>query len=77
MIDARLLVPAGAAWLGAVLVIVGAGLLEDPVERHGIVLVLVGSGCLVAAVLLLLAMRLSRNWRPALRSAAFGLALGA
>ena len=57
MIDARLLLPAVAAWLGAVLVITGAGLVEDPVERHGLSLVLAGSACLVGAALWLLARR--------------------
>lgn len=77
MIDARLLLPAVAAWLGAVLVIVGAGLMVDPVERHGLALALTGSGCLVGLALVLLAMWLPQKLRPALRSAAFGLALGA
>lgn len=77
MIDARLLLPAVAAWLGAVLVITGAGLVEDPVERHGLSLVLAGSACLVGAALWLLARWLPLTWRPALGSAAFGLALGA
>lgn len=77
MIDARLLLPAVAAWLGAVLVIVFAGMIDDPVERHGIAVVLVCSGCLIVAALLLLSLWLPPKWRPALRSAAFGLAIGA
>ena len=77
MIDARLLIPAVAAWLAAVLVIVGAGFIKDPVERHGVAVILVGVGCLMCLALLLLAARLRLRWRPAVRSAAFGLVLGA
>lgn len=77
MIDARLLLPAVAAWLAAVFVIVGAGIIKDPVERHDLAVVLVGAGFLLCLALLLVAVRLRPHWRQAVRSAAFGLALGA
>ncbi len=77
MIDARLLLPAASAWLAAVLVIVGTGLIGDPVERHGIAVILASSGCAVGVALVLAALRLPIRWRPALLSAGFGLALGA
>ena len=43
MIDARLLLPAATAWLAAVVVIVGAAFVGDPVERHGHAIAIAGS----------------------------------
>ena len=76
MIDARLLLPAASAWLAAVFVIVGAGLIGDPVERHGIAVILAVSGCAAGVALVLASFRLPIQWRPTLLSAAFGLVLG-
>ena len=77
MIDARLLLPAATAWLAAVVVIVGAAFVGDPVERHGHAIAIAGSVCAGALALLASAIRLPIAWRPALLSAALGLMLGA
>ena len=77
MIDARLLLPAATAWFAAVVVIVGAGFVADPVERHGHAIAIAACVCAAAVTVLALAVRLPKAWRPALFSAALGLMLGA
>ncbi len=76
MIDLRLLLPAGAAWLGAVVVVVWANSVPQLVERHQHVLLvlLIAATCLLPTWLF--AARIDRHRADLIRTGAFGLAIG-
>ncbi len=77
MIDARLLVPATAAWLGAVLTIVGADLAGDLESKHAVTLWLGLLGlALVVVAVILGAVMTTTSVTQIIVTASLGLALG-
>ncbi|MSO27266.1 MAG: DNA internalization-related competence protein ComEC/Rec2 [Candidatus Nanopelagicales bacterium] len=76
MIDLRLLLPAGAAWVGAVAVVLSANAVPQLVERHEQTSVVLLAAIFVLGPVWLFAPRLGRDRATLLRTGVFGLAVG-
>lgn len=76
MTDLRLLLPAGAAWLGAVAVVLSADSVPLLVARHQQALVVLPAALVVLASVWAIAPRFGHDHAALIRTGAFGVAIG-